>query len=82
MVDEIVDLSNAQQQFVTSMLAQPTQLPTGLTIDNFSLDEVIREINKIDIYKASGMPEISSKLIKHAFSNIPIVLQHLFNCSL
>ena len=43
---------------------------------------MIREINKIDIYKASGMPEISSYLIKHAFSNIPIVLQHLFNCSL
>ena len=38
LADEIVDLSNAQQQFVTSMLAQPTQLPTGLTIDNISLD--------------------------------------------
>ena len=49
LADEIVDLSNAQQPFVTSMLAQSTQLPTGLTIDNFSLDEVIREINKIDI---------------------------------
>ena len=28
------------------------------------------------------MPEISSRIVKHAFSKIPDKIQHLFNCSL
>ena len=48
----------------------------------FSLGEVIKEIDKIHMYKASGLPVISRRIVKHAFSVIPEIIKHLFDCSI
>ena len=82
LLEDIRDLMDAQKQTINKAMDQnPQQLPL-IEIVHFSLEDVIRQINKIDIYKASGMPEISSRIVKHAFSVIPDRIQHLFNCSL
>ena len=82
LADDIGELSILEQQAIHDVMQLHVQRLPGLAINHFSIDEVIKEINKIDIYKASGMPEISSRLVKDAFSIIPDTIQHLFNCSL
>ena len=63
LVGNIKDLTIAQQQSVDNSLAHPIQPLPGLTIGQFSLGEVMKEIDEMHMYKASGMSKISSRIV-------------------
>ena len=53
-----------------------------LKVTSFSLDELVKEINNIEIYKSSGLHNISSRILKDVWSISPIVLLDMINKSL
>ena len=50
-----------------------------LEISDVTLDQLKNEIANIDIYKSSGLDNMSSRFIKDAFSAVPEIVLHLMN---
>ena len=50
-----------------------------LELNDVTMDQLMTEIVKIDIYKSSGLDNLSSRFIKDAFLSIPDVVLHLIN---
>ena len=53
-----------------------------LNINVFALEEVMKEIKNIEIYKSSGLHNISSRILKDVWSNSPLLLLDILNKSI
>ena len=52
------------------------------TWEPFTVDDVLKQVSDIKIYKSSGLPLIASKIWKIVFKSFAPILCHIFNCSL
>ena len=50
-----------------------------LNVASFTLDELIKEIDNIEIYKSSGLHNISSRILKDVWTISPILLLDIIN---
>ena len=53
-----------------------------LQITSFSIEELVKEINNIEIYKSSGIHNISSRILKDVWSTCPVLLLDIINKSI
>ena len=70
-----------QQEHIFLNNRQPNDfLDLGqLNINQFTLEEVMLEINNINIYKSSGMDNISSRILKDIWQIYPDLLLNILN---
>ena len=81
LASDIEDISCQEGQFIDGKSPDFLDLPK-LEIRHFTLEEVIKEIDQINIYKSSGIPNILSRILKDIWTIIPTSLQDILNNSI
>ena len=79
---EIGDLTPNENAFLNGLQFTNFLLLDRLNLDAFTIDEVISEIKNINIYKSSGITNISSRILKDVWQIHPELLQHFLNKSI
>ena len=75
-------LSPNEHAFLNGLQRENFLLLDKLNVNTFSLDEVISEIKSINIYKSSGITNISSRILKDIWQIYPELLQDILNKSI
>ena len=77
----IKNLTQHDIQLVENRSPNFLSLPK-LEITSFTLEEVIKEIENINIYKSSGIQNILSRILKDVWSIMPTILHNILNSSI
>ena len=75
----IGNLSQNEQALITGIQPQNLLNLDRLNIRSFTLNEVLLEINAINIYKSSGINNISSRILKDIWQLLPDLLLSILN---
>ena len=79
LANNIDDPSPNELPVLDTLLRKNFQNLPQLNVASFTLDELIKEIDNIEIYKSSGLHNISSRILKDVWTISPILLLDIIN---
>ena len=82
LASEMDPLSIEEKQSIDNIMTNNYSLLPLLQIRDFSLEELVKEIENINIYKSSGITNISSHILKDVWTITPNLLLDVLNKSI